>query len=212
MSELSNLAKVVRQRMADLGIPSYVELEKRCEFKSDVIRNLMNGRTKSIRSHRINKLAEVLKVDPSLLSDDKMKETSKRSISYDNLATTGDFARVASMPGDTTHSYVFPKSWFTLKGINPDGLKAMKASGDSMVSVINDDDIVLIDVSDKELADGRVLAVKMSSGIVIKKIFVTKNGYEARAENPKYPAWEIKNSDLNELEIIGRVVARFGTL
>ncbi len=212
MSDLSNLAKVVRQRMADLNIASYVALEKKCDFKPDVIRNLMNGRTKSIRSHRINKLAEVLKIDPSVLSDEKMKETSRRAVSYDNLATTGDFARVTSIPGDTTPSYVFPKSWFTLKGINPDGLQAFKASGDSMVSLINDDDIVIIDIKDTELADGRVLAIRTPSGIAIKKIFVTQNGYEARAENPKYPAWEIKNSEKNEMDILGRVVARFGTL
>lgn len=86
------------------------------------------------------------------------------------------------------------------------GLKAFRASGDSMQPTIPDAGIVLVDELDIRLREG-IFAFRLGDDLRIKRLRpVGIGGIEARSDNPLYPPEVFDGDQREHFKIIGRVI------
>ncbi|MBL4906616.1 MAG: helix-turn-helix domain-containing protein, partial [Sneathiella sp.] len=65
--KLSLLSEVIRRRMYDLNIRTIKALEDEADVPRDTIRNVLSGRTKTIRANKLGPIADALKIEISEL-------------------------------------------------------------------------------------------------------------------------------------------------
>lgn len=88
----------------------------------------------------------------------------------------------------------------------PSDLVILMVNGDSMEPLINDDDIVMVDQSKKRLEDG-IFAFVFDDLAKVKRFRTLANGdLEIISENSIYRPEILKREQLNDLNIIGKVV------
>lgn len=86
-----------------------------------------------------------------------------------------------------------------------DGLVLLEVRGDSMEPTIGDGDLVLIDQLQADLEDG-IMAYTLDDTAYVKRIRSIPGGIEVISDNRAvYPPYELTQSHLSELRIIGRV-------
>lgn len=81
--------------------------------------------------------------------------------------------------------------------------RAITVSGDSMLPTLKDGDIVILDLSDTEIKDGKIYVACIEYGCIIKRLKTTINGIEIYSDNPEYNR-EI--ASLDKIRTIGRVI------
>ena len=87
-----------------------------------------------------------------------------------------------------------------------DELCVMEISGDSMSPTMNDSDFVLIDRNQRDTDDG-LFAYLFKGTVYIKRLINVLNGIDVISDNKSlYPAQHIAHEDLNNFNIIGRIV------
>ncbi len=87
-------------------------------------------------------------------------------------------------------------------------IEAINVSGDSMEPTFSYDDIVFINRNKKDLHKAGVFIIRTESGLFIKRVKQTIDGkFDIISDNKVY---ETQTLDLKEIEVIGRVVSRFG--
>ncbi len=87
-------------------------------------------------------------------------------------------------------------------------IEAINVSGDSMEPLLSYNDIVFINRSKKNIERGGVFALRSEAGLFIKRVEKRLDGkINIISENQIY---ETQTLSLDEVEIIGRVVGKFG--
>jgi len=87
-------------------------------------------------------------------------------------------------------------------------IEAINVSGDSMEPSFSYNDIVFINRAKKEVSRGGVFTIRTEYGLFIKRVQVRIDGkLDIISDNKDYPTYVAQR---NEVEIIGRVVGRFG--
>ncbi|MBT5935036.1 LexA family transcriptional regulator [Sulfurimonas sp.] len=87
-------------------------------------------------------------------------------------------------------------------------IEAINVSGDSMEPTFSYNDIVFINRTKKDLNRGGVFTIRTEAGLFIKRIQTRIDGQvDVISDNSVYSTQTLKPS---ELEVIGRVVSRFG--
>lgn len=105
----------------------------------------------------------------------------------------------------------FDISFFRRRGIIPDNLKMIYATGDSMSNYINEGDAVGIDIGDVTPKDGEVYALFLDGDLMIKRIFKEAGGVvRLSSDNKQYADKIVTQDNGDSLIIIGRVVYRSG--
>ncbi|MDQ7799524.1 MAG: S24 family peptidase [Candidatus Edwardsbacteria bacterium] len=83
-------------------------------------------------------------------------------------------------------------------------LLVVTASGDSMVPTINDNDLVMVDQSQKILKSGSVYLLRFDDTLVVKRVQLKPEGMvQIVSDNKMLDPFEIKGSDIN---VLGKVV------
>lgn len=101
----------------------------------------------------------------------------------------------------------FRRKWLRFRGLNENDLALVFAKGDSMEPTISDNETVLIDTSEKKLKDGQIFVIRNGDHLLVKRIQTLWNdGVQLLSDNKEYPPQEIASSDLEQLEVIGKVV------
>ncbi|WP_376747979.1 S24 family peptidase [Stutzerimonas kunmingensis] len=110
----------------------------------------------------------------------------------------------------------FKREWLKVKGAKPDQLIVIYAEGESMWPTINDGDVLLVDRSRIDPADGQVFVLAGTDGAIVKRLvqgplgqWVLRSDNEDKAE---YPDRYHLRSNGNEHRIIGKVIWRGGDL
>ena len=101
--------------------------------------------------------------------------------------------------------YAFRRDWLLSKG-NPKNMRLMTVMGDSMEPTLSDGDLVLVDLSRRDLAKEGIFAVRIHDGLAVKRLQrLGRARVRVISDNPLYPPEErdLENSDF---EIIGRVI------
>ena len=89
----------------------------------------------------------------------------------------------------------------------PSDLKLFKASGDSMETIIEDGNILLVDTSRRDFNNGGIFVLTINNDWYVKRLRLRVTGeLDIISDNPKYPMETLKpNSDV-EITIVGRVI------
>jgi phage repressor protein C with HTH and peptisase S24 domain len=111
----------------------------------------------------------------------------------------------------------FKREWLRMKGVNQKHLIVIYADGDSMWPTINDHDVLLLDTSKTEPADGQVFVLTSADkGAIVKRLVQTPlGGWIIRSDNDDcddYADVMLSRSEVNEHRIIGKVIWRGGDL
>lgn len=111
----------------------------------------------------------------------------------------------------------FKSAWLRANNLNQKHLDVIYASGNSMEPTINDGDVLLVDESKIEPKDGQIFAMQSESkGTIVKRLVKSDfDGWIIRSDNPdkaRYGDETLRDGEINEVRIIGRVVWRGGML
>jgi len=87
-------------------------------------------------------------------------------------------------------------------------IEAINVSGDSMEPTFSYDDVIFIDRSKTEIQRGGVFAIRTEAGLFVKRLQKRVDGMIDIISDNKAYCMQTLNS--NEIEVIGRVVGRFG--
>jgi len=121
-------------------------------------------------------------------------------------ASAGNGSEVASE--DAAQSYAFNRKWLGKRGLKPDTLSVISVRGDSMEPDLNDGDLVLIDLANTDLADGKIYAVQYSGNLFVKRIqYVPGDTVRLVSRNAQYTPIEITTPEADGVRVVGRVVA-----
>lgn len=94
-------------------------------------------------------------------------------------------------------------------GVNPDAVTAVLAEGDSMEPTIAGNSPVFIDTADRDLADGRIYAIRVEDRIILRRVHrLAEGGIQLLADNQVvYPPEKLSKRKSADLDIVGRVRA-----
>lgn len=111
----------------------------------------------------------------------------------------------------------FKSAWIRANRLNTKTLDVIYAKGHSMEPTINDGDVLLVDESKTEPKDGQVFAMQsVDKGTIVKRLIKSDfDGWIIRSDNPdktRYGDENLRDGEINEIRIIGRVVWRGGML
>lgn len=112
---------------------------------------------------------------------------------------------------------VFKRAWLARMALREQNLHVIYARGISMEPTICDGDVVLMDQSQMEPRDGRIYVIRMFGGeLIIKRLIQAfTGGWIIRSDNDdkrSFPDQPINESEIELLQIIGRVVWHAGAL
>lgn len=111
----------------------------------------------------------------------------------------------------------FKSAWLRANNLNQRHLDVIYANGHSMEPTINDGDVLLVDESKVEPKDGQIFALQSElKGTIVKRLVKSDfDGWIIRSDNPdkaRYGDETLRDGEINEVRIIGRVVWRGGML
>lgn len=87
---------------------------------------------------------------------------------------------------------------------NIESLLFFKVGGDSMIPTIADNEIILLDTSEKALKEGSVIVIKMRGDFYVRRVQVNFNdSFTLACDNPLFNSSVVTKSDLSTLEVIG---------
>jgi phage repressor protein C with HTH and peptisase S24 domain len=118
---------------------------------------------------------------------------------------------------ETLATLAFKLDWLRTKGVKAENLLVIYAEGESMWPTINDHDVLLVDKSKIDPADGHVFVLSSTDkGAIVKRLVQSPlGGWIIRSDNEdktEYADLLLSRSDVNEHRIIGRVIWRGGDL
>ena len=103
-------------------------------------------------------------------------------------------------------SQAFCRYWLGSHGLDSKDLAAMHIRGDSMSPTIRDEDLVLIDVTTKDIQDDKIYVIQDASSLLVRRLQLEPGGrVRALCDNPTHREFEVPRE---ALEIVGRVVWR----
>jgi len=221
------------------------EVGERCEWKSpqSTVSQYMTGKV-ALNLEALVKLSEALDFEPAQVSP--TLAAGIRRASHQVLHTTeaansplpdgadedeldGRYAYVpqydakaaAGLGSENPHveirsTLAFKREWLKVKGAKADQLIVIYAEGESMWPTINDGDVLLVDRSRIDPADGQVFVLAGTDGAIVKRLVQSSLGqWVLRSDNEdkaEYPDRYHLRSNGNEHRIIGKVIWRGGDL
>lgn len=103
-------------------------------------------------------------------------------------------------------------SWFQKERINPNNARRFKVTGDSQEPMLYDGDTVLVNLSERDVVDGKLYAIRYGNELRLKNLTRLIDGtLILRSRNPIYKDEEVPASLAEEhITIIGRVRDKSG--
>ena len=81
----------------------------------------------------------------------------------------------------------------------------MTGFGEAMKPTINGKCELLVDLSDKQLHDGRIYLLQIGIRVLVRRVKLLLRQIILACDNPEYPDIVVEGEDLNRLNVIGRV-------
>jgi phage repressor protein C with HTH and peptisase S24 domain len=107
-------------------------------------------------------------------------------------------------------SLSFRSDWLEYEGLDPSHLKVAMVHGKSMQPTLREADIILVDQRSNALSktnDEDIYALVYNEKPLVKRVIRQETGdVSLESDNPKFRPIDIKQDQLADLEIIGRVV------
>lgn len=107
---------------------------------------------------------------------------------------------------DVQGYYAFRRDWLVRKG-RVDSLRLMRVTGVSMEPTLRDEDLVLVDISRTDVLPGKIYVLRIDDELTVKRLDKRPGSLVLFSDNhAAYPPWEIKLSETDNVQIIGRVI------
>jgi len=110
----------------------------------------------------------------------------------------------------------FRRSWMERLGINPNTAATIVADGSSMAPRIEDGDSLVVDYASRDIASGKVYALTFGGELFVKRLFRSPAGgvriVSDNADKSRYPDWDVPPEQMDNLNVIAKVVAVSGAL
>ncbi|MDT8446173.1 MAG: S24 family peptidase [bacterium] len=92
--------------------------------------------------------------------------------------------------------------------VSVDGLALINVIGDSMTPTLHNNDLILVDMAQREVKDGLLFVLRIENDLIVKRLERLINGkIKLSSDNRSYSEQTVDPTDLNEqLQIVGRVV------
>lgn len=90
-----------------------------------------------------------------------------------------------------------------------DNVCLINATGNSMQPVIDDRDLLLVDLSNKDFIDEGIYVVRLENTLLVKRLQKIPNGIMLISDNPQYEKIILNSDNFNENDaaIIGKVIS-----
>ncbi len=152
---------------------SKAELARRSGVSYDVINKLVRGDNKTTNPENAVKLAEALgfQLGSEVASTEADAPNGSRLVPvYDVSASAGNGATVDAYEA-ISHSLAFPPDYLKkLTRAKPSDLAIISVKGDSMTPTLNDDDIVMLDASKKNLSYDGLFVLQFGDALHVKRV------------------------------------------
>jgi len=171
------------------------------------------SRAKSGLTNPVNKLIEYAlrqKININWLLYDQIPESLEEETQrYINIRYFQNMRGSAGGGGFSEHEEeaVFikiPSELFDGLGTKNEHIKAIQSIGDSMEPLIRENDIILINTQETQLAENKIFLISTNDGLFIKKIAFNDEGIRLISENKRYNDIHIYDENI---EILGEVIA-----
>ncbi|MBV7262596.1 hypothetical protein KCG43_11370 [Photobacterium sp. WH24] len=101
----------------------------------------------------------------------------------------------------------FRRKYLSYRRLNPCHLVVLFNKGDAMEGTINDNDSVLVDISKRDLIDGKIFVVRLGNELYPKRIQKSFDGSVVIiSDNKEYQSITIPAEKVDQLYVFGRVV------
>lgn len=232
---MSTYAERLRQAMKKKGITQQV-LAERIGIKQQSIQYLCKMDGKEKKSTHTAQIARVLGVSPEWLADGQMgiAETRTEYATHSHVVSVSEmFAKVprysaelsaghgAHVADEADNGFLyFRRDWLKRRNLDVRHLCVVDVRGNSMEPTICDNDVILVDSSDRHsqisgIADGFIYAISIDDDALVKRLFKKPGGgiiVRSDSPSPQYRDVIIDGADLSYLRIIGRAVWHAGDL
>lgn len=213
----TTIAERLRARARQLGL-NPPQIAAQAGVNRSFVYDILRGRSENPNLEKLDRLAEVLKVDRDWLRDGigEVEGDEPTMLHPDGIYVAVPYATVRpAMGGGTTveiepdhgKPYHFQKSWIT-NGLraDPAKLRIMHVVGDSMEPTLKDGDIVLVDMDRAAPTPPGVFVLHDGIGLVAKRLEHIPNSdppiVKVISDNKTYSLYE-RTAD--EVNIVGRV-------
>jgi phage repressor protein C with HTH and peptisase S24 domain len=101
----------------------------------------------------------------------------------------------------------FRTKWLRFRKLNAKDLAVVFAHGDSMEPTINNGNTILVNIEDKQLKDGSIFVLRFGEELYAKRLQKRFDGSVCLiSDNKEYDEQIVKENELEQLAIIGKVV------
>lgn len=102
--------------------------------------------------------------------------------------------------------YAFRRDWIAGKG-SIQSMRLMRVTGESMRPTLQDEDVVLVDLSQRDILAGKIYAVRMDDEMVVKRLEKKPGKLVLLSDNRAlYDPLEISLAEYANVEVLGRVI------
>jgi phage repressor protein C with HTH and peptisase S24 domain len=102
--------------------------------------------------------------------------------------------------------YAFRRDWLAGKG-RLSSLRLLRVTGESMQPTLQDEDVVLVDLSQRDILAGKIYAVRMDDEMVVKRLEKKPGRLVLVSDNRAlYEPLEISLGEYTNVEVLGRVI------
>lgn len=224
-----NIGDRIAKEMADKGW-SEGELSRRSGVTQPTIHRIISGESNSPRQKNVEQIAKALGVTAEFLWKGVSSTLTGSETPYPRTPSEADFVLIPqlSVVGECGDGHLnghieiegglaFRRDWLTKLSVKPEHCRALYAEGASMEPYIFEDDIVLVDTSDRLPKDRTPYAIRRADGgISFKRLIRQLSGtWLLRSDNPDkamYPDEEVSATAMHDIPIIGRIVWRGGQM
>ncbi|ABK45268.1 putative phage repressor [Magnetococcus marinus MC-1] len=107
---------------------------------------------------------------------------------------------------DVLDHLAFQTSWLSQKGLDPCKLGVIQTQGDSMYPTFDDGDVLLLDMGQREVVDGKVFVLRSEEYLYVKRLQILPGRILIVSDNPKYQSVQVTREERELWKIVGRVV------
>ena len=211
------MSERLRARIRQLGM-SVAEVAREAGVNRTFVYDILRGRSQVPNLEKLTRVAKVVKVPPDWLLSGKGRVQGGDPITedYHNEFVAIQYAAVRpSMGGGAIvedeerigRDFHFRRAWIRdrLKAA-PSMLRVMAVQGDSMMPTLNDGDIILVDMNQRNPVPPGVFVLHDSMGLVAKRLehvpMSDPPHVRIISDNQKYTPYDCL---LDEVNIVGRV-------
>ncbi|MEI6897860.1 MAG: XRE family transcriptional regulator [Psychromonas sp.] len=206
-----------------IGSDSIRSFALRAKISPQVIRKYIQGES-TPNIERLITIAQTGGVSVQWLATGEEVEKKVKYIDQPTMSKPSDFGDFVLIPGYSvqvsagfgsvgndekipTRHLAFRKKWLHYKGYKPQDLIALWAKGDSMEPSIGDNNTLIVHTSETKPVDGNIYIFRLEDQLVVKRVQVNLFGsYLLISDNNFYPPMEIKKEDMEQFDVIGKVV------